>query len=517
MLSRNHLILGCPGGGKTHKLISLSIDALAGRSHPVIDLPFVTNAKDIAFLSFTKKAAQEGAERIKRETGNEGPNFRTIHSLCYNLLGLKRSNVVSGLQLHKVANEYNLDIGQDFGNVNSVRDLTYDEMLYQTCISVEHEKEEEQYLYIIKKLQQLNKPLYEGRLEKIKEMVSSFRSRDLYTFTDMLYQFLIGGHKVPKFDLLIVDEAQDLNILQWSVISKLRDQARTFIVAGDDSQAVHEWAGADVNYFLTLPDRYERMTKEVIEKSRRCPSRIQRAAVYINKRIKRKFDRAWDYKEEGGRIRYLRDIDLDRFDPFQSDKEIFMLARTNRDLNKFRKFGYSKGFIWTDGDNLSIDNREIKAVLNYMKLLEGESYNGEAIKEIFRYTTIKAEFDKDDIYDRSILSEMGVDLQPWESVFRIKEERARYVKKLLRRYSVSDLFNKPNITISTMHSVKGDEADIVLISEHLTSKIWKKWIDRADDELRVLYTAVTRSKDQVIFVRGEGKKQYNAEHFLSYA
>ena len=509
-MSHNHLILGCPGSGKTHTLINIAIDALSGRSHSVIDLPSVTSAKDIAFLSFTRKAALEGAERIKRETGDEGPNFRTIHSLCYNLLNLKRVNVVTGQQLAKVAQEYGLEIGADFGE--GMRELSYDEFLYQTVQSIEYSK-----VSIEQALQRANKPLYEGKLLKVKEMQASFLERDLYTFSDMLHQVLIREDiDIPNFDLLIVDEAQDLTILQWLVVEKLREQARTFIVAGDDNQAIHEWAGADVNYFLTIEQRYENMTKEVITKSRRCPSAIQRAGVYVNRRMKKKIDRGqeWTYSREGGRIKYIQT--LENFDPFQDGKEIFMLGRTRRDLNKFRAFGYLKGFLWRDGDNLSIDNREIKAVLNYLRLQRGDTLSGEAVKEVFRHTKLKPEIDVAEYYDRDTV---GITLPPWEEVFQIKHDRARYLRKILRRYLLEDITDGSsyNITISTMHSVKGDEADIVIINEHLTSKILKKWLERADDELRVLYTAITRSKDQLIFLSGQGKSQYNAQSFLSHS
>lgn len=71
-MSRNHLIIGCPGSGKTHSLINIAVSALNNRDHPIIDLPHVWHSEKIAYLSFTRKAALEGADRIKRETGGEG-------------------------------------------------------------------------------------------------------------------------------------------------------------------------------------------------------------------------------------------------------------------------------------------------------------------------------------------------------------------------------------------------------------------------------------------------------------
>lgn len=69
--SKDHLILGCPGAGKTHTLIDIAVSALKGIEHHTIDLPLVDDVDDIAFLSFTRKAAHEGQDRIAKEHGGE--------------------------------------------------------------------------------------------------------------------------------------------------------------------------------------------------------------------------------------------------------------------------------------------------------------------------------------------------------------------------------------------------------------------------------------------------------------
>ena len=55
-----------------------------------------------------------------------------------------------------------------------------------------------------------------------------------YDFTDMLEKFRERG-RVPKFDLFIVDEAQDLSAIQWAIIDKLRGDCTRVYYAGDDN------------------------------------------------------------------------------------------------------------------------------------------------------------------------------------------------------------------------------------------------------------------------------------------
>ena len=71
-MSKDHLILGCPGSGKTRSLIDIAVKSLNNLDHPIIELPHVWHSEKIAYVSFTRKAALEGATRIKQETGGEG-------------------------------------------------------------------------------------------------------------------------------------------------------------------------------------------------------------------------------------------------------------------------------------------------------------------------------------------------------------------------------------------------------------------------------------------------------------
>ena len=50
----------------------------------------------------------------------------------------------------------------------------------------------------------------------------------------------------PKYDVVFIDEAQDLSPIQWKMVDILRKNSKYVILAGDDDQAIYGWAGADV-------------------------------------------------------------------------------------------------------------------------------------------------------------------------------------------------------------------------------------------------------------------------------
>ena len=51
----------------------------------------------------------------------------------------------------------------------------------------------------------------------------------------------------PEFDVVFIDEAQDLSLMQWNMAKSIWNKTEDSYIAGDDDQAIFRWAGADVN------------------------------------------------------------------------------------------------------------------------------------------------------------------------------------------------------------------------------------------------------------------------------
>ena len=66
----------------------------------------------------------------------------------------------------------------------------------------------------------------------------------------MIHQFVNKSHLCPTFDVVFIDEAQDLSPIQWMMYDILKANTKDIYLAGDDDQAIYAWAGADVDRFI---------------------------------------------------------------------------------------------------------------------------------------------------------------------------------------------------------------------------------------------------------------------------
>ena len=77
---------------------------------------------------------------------------------------------------------------------------------------------------------------------------------NLIDYNDMILNF-IKSDLSPKFDVVFIDEAQDLSPMQWDMAKSIWKKTKDSFIAGDDDQAIFKWAGADVDSFIALQDQ----------------------------------------------------------------------------------------------------------------------------------------------------------------------------------------------------------------------------------------------------------------------
>ena len=72
-----------------------------------------------------------------------------------------------------------------------------------------------------------------------------------------------------SFEVLFIDEAQDLSLLQWDMVRCIWANAKKTYIAGDDDQAIYKWAGADVDHFIALKEEVNDI--KILDQSYRIP------------------------------------------------------------------------------------------------------------------------------------------------------------------------------------------------------------------------------------------------------
>src|SRR5690606_19644533 len=106
----------------------------------------------------------------------------------------------------------------------------------------------------------------------------------LFDFTDLLAADL---DPLPV-DVVLVDEAQDLSLLQWRALDIFTAKAQRVYIAGDDDQAIFTWAGASPQAFLDRPGR-----SKVLAQSYRLPRAVHALAQRLVKPIHQRKDKTF--------------------------------------------------------------------------------------------------------------------------------------------------------------------------------------------------------------------------------
>ena len=152
-----------------------------------------------------------------------------------------------------------------------------------------------------------------------------------------------------------------------------------------------------------------------------------------------------------------------------------------------------------------------KAIRDFSKWTSGAQLTASEIKDIFDYT--KHEFDGEDHKSYSC-EYFNIDTSDtWYELFDADPEQVLYIRQMLS--NKEKLSEEARVKLSTIHSAKGGEADNVLLILDNTDKIREsieKSPEKADEEHRVWYVGVTRTKQNLyIMAAKEDRLGYDIE------
>ncbi|MGH7498739.1 MAG: UvrD-helicase domain-containing protein [Gemmatimonadales bacterium] len=252
------LVVAGPGAGKTYCLI--------GRvQHLVGCLGFP--ADRICAVTFTNKAAEEIASRLKSSVGlGEGElTGGTIHALC--LAILREFPVEAGLR-------------PGFG----VADDDYQRRLLRR-FRVRPERHA-QLLGNFGRHRLQGYKLTGGDLELFGRYSEVLRERNLVDFDGLVgltgellrTRETVAQTVRSRWDYVLVDEFQDLNLAQYGILKSLVAVHRNLFGVGDDEQSIFSWTGADPGILNRFRDDFGIDHPIVLDHNRRCSVQIFDAA-----------------------------------------------------------------------------------------------------------------------------------------------------------------------------------------------------------------------------------------------
>ena len=334
-------------------------------------------------------------------------------------------------------------------------------------------------------------------------------------FTDMIEQF-IKEEPIPNLEVLIVDEAQDLSTLQWTMIDVLRTVPPIQIFTGDDDQAIMNFQGADVKAFLSATEK-----KEVLHQSYRVPPPVFDEAQTIVNRIEGRAPKEWKPTDAPGTVNFhwnLVDVPID-------EGEWTILGRTNRILDRYAMELMNEGWIYSRRGHPSFPKKSYEGILAWESLCKGEEITIQQARNI--YTLMKVgEGYKRGYGPRSkpLLNLAGEALvnmdylrkdlgllvdgeKRWHQVLgKIGLDIQHYMLNALKR---GDNVKNPRIKLSTIHSMKGGEDDNVLLIPDISYAAYKEYERFPSTEHRVFYVGATRAKKNLHIMQPQTERFYN--------
>jgi superfamily I DNA/RNA helicase len=469
-------VIGPPGTGKTRRLLN-EVHKYVQQGTPL---------NQIGYFAFTRKAAGEARDRFLAEnehlTKKDIKYFQTLHSLAFNNLGLKEENVMQEGNYKAIGETCGIQIKYAAYETNNFNGIFSSNSEYLSLINLARVKQisTEQQFDLNEHLTWITR----GKLTAIEKEINNYKkTHGLIDFTDMVQKFLDKG-KSPTFKVIFVDEAQDLSLIQWSMIKKIEEETQCDVwVAGDDDQAIFGWAGADVNSFIKWQSRNIALTK-----SERVPRLIQQKALNIIQRIYiNRIPKDYLPKDAEGTIyqRYkINDIDMSKGD-------WLILTRTKSLWKPIPPFLKRKGL--------------------YFSTVEGNSIGKTLYEDIQTWNEFKQGLAPPDI-KRQRLEELtgetnfNINLS-WDQAFKnVALAKRDYMRAMLQ--NEEDLSKPPRIKVSTIHGAKGGEATNVVLFLNQTAntiKGSKKSQAKEEEEFRVWYVGVTRTIENLFLIKCKNK------------
>ena len=493
------IVLGPPGTGKTTTLLK-KVDSYLKNTDP----------DKIGYFAFTQKAAHEARDRAIKQfnlTEDDLPYFRTLHSLAFRKLGLKKDQVMQS--------RHYKDLGGKLGFPVTYADYQEDQGGIFTSDS--------EYLRIIQLAQLRNitpeqqfdlaehtQDLERDQLRIIANELKRYKKEyNLIDFNDMILDFTKSDLS-PKFDVVFIDEAQDLSLMQWDMAKTIWNKTENAYIAGDDDQAIFRWAGADVDSFINLKG-----THWPLEQSHRIPAKVHKLAMSIINKITNRIPKNWKPKTNEGTLQ--RHFDIDSINMSQGDW--LVLSRTRHMLNDIEESLYRQGLYYKNRYKRNDEQDLHECATAWESCLKGQPISYKQVESISKYMSDKhwhkkkiKGMTKGSFYNiDQLVNDYGLQIKTvWYEAFdNAGQTRVNYLRKM--RKNGEKLNEKPRIELSTIHAAKGGEATNVVLMTDLTHNTMRSYERNPDDENRLFYVGATRTKENLHIVE---PKKYEKGYIL---
>ena len=382
------LVIAGAGSGKTKVL-----------THKIAYLISEKNVKpyNILAITFTNKAASEMKQRVEKIVGDVAQEMwmGTFHSICVRILrrfidriGFDTSFLIFDTSDQKTVvkeclKALNID-DKTFSDRSVLSEISNakNEMLtpkaYQAKYSGEFRKEKIGQVY----------ELYQKRLRKNNAI--DFDDIINYTIDILSENPDVLQYYTEKFKYVLVDEYQDTNKAQFTLVTILASRYGNITVVGDNDQGIYSFRGADISNILNFEKDFPGTKIIKLEQNYRCTGNILKAANAVIKHNENKYEKKlWTENEEGSlpclyqaedeydEANYVvKQIEHLKTEEYLKPKDFVILYRMNAQSRAIEDILRRENIPYKIVGGLKFyERKEIKDTIAYLRLIHNTSDN----------------------------------------------------------------------------------------------------------------------------------------------
>ena len=382
------LVIAGAGSGKT-KVLTHKIAYLMGEKG--------VKPWDILAITFTNKAANEMKSRVENLVGDAAKDMwiGTFHSICVRILRkqIDRIGFDTSFIIFDTSDQKTL-IKQIIKNKNLDDKLFSDRSVLSEISNAKNDMLEPDS-YALKARGDYRKEIiaeiYEIYQTKLKENnaidfddIINFTIKILLDNPDLLEYY------ASKFKYVLVDEYQDTNKAQFTLVTLLASKYGNITVVGDNDQGIYSFRGADISNILNFEKDFPGTRIIKLEQNYRCTQSILNAANEVIKNNETKYGKKlWTENERGklpkvfrGDNEYdeanfiVRNINTLKMEEYYKYSDFAVLYRMNSQSRAIEDILRRENIPYKIVGGLKFyERKEIKDAIAYLRLIQNPSDN----------------------------------------------------------------------------------------------------------------------------------------------
>ena len=472
------LVIAGAGSGKT-KVLTHKIAYLIGEK----------GAKpwDILAITFTNKAANEMKERIANLVGDDAKDIwmGTFHSICVRILRrfIDRIGFDSSFIIFDTSDQRTLV-------KNCMKELAIDDKLFNdrsVLSEISNAKNE-----MLEPEQYTARSNGDFRKEKIATVYELYQKRlrennaidfdDIinYTIKILMENPDVLEYYANKFKYVLVDEYQDTNKAQFTLVTLLASKNGNITVVGDNDQGIYSFRGADISNILNFERDFPGTKIIKLEQNYRCTGNILKAANSVIKNNEVKYKKElWTENEEGN----LPNV-------YQADNEYDEATYIVTQIEHLKREEYYKYSDFSILYRMNTQSRAIEDILRRenvpYKIVGGlKFYERKEIKDIIAYLRL-IQNSADNLSLKRIINEpkRGIGKTSLDKVEALAEQNETSMYEVIKhadQYGLNRVYLNSREFINVIEELK-DKKDQLVISELIKTTLKKTGYTKALEE-----------------------------------